>query len=374
MLKIGEFAKACGASVQTLRYYDQIGVFCADYTDPDSGYRYYSRDKIKTFALIEQLKQLDFSLDEIKEFLACSPAQQCRIYRDKKDAIMKGIHNKYRQIGQIDVNCTTTQPGILPLNEQSLQMPFEDDPRVIGKWTYCGILEKAGAFKSEQNLVKESGAIPQNLFFIPGGCNIWMYFWSRGYVYYLLPEFNAIVPNAYRIFRVGDTTYMEIDWMVNIFLGESHECVVRIYRQEDTRAYTERETHVVHDNLDVPYVADDRVLGEWETVDIVRNPNEFDSKNTYWQSDFWIVDMQFFPRGVCKQTRRHSGGLYHNGLEYSAGVILDRGPQFAQHYEIIKQNGEQYLIMEHKSGDYYYKGKVECYYVFKKKLNSGDSQ
>jgi len=367
MLKIGEFAKMCGASVQTLRYYDQIGVFCADYIDPDSGYRYYSQDKIKTFQLIEQLKQLDFSLDEIKEFLTCTPAQQCRIYRDKKDAIMKGIHNKYRQIGQIDVNCTTTQPGILPLNEQSLQMPFEDDPCVIGKWTYCGILEKAGAFESEQNLIKEPGAIPQNLFFIPGGCNIWMYFWSRGYVYYLLPEFNAIVPNAYRVFRVGDITYMEIDWMVNIFLGESHECVVRIYRQEDTRAYTERETHVVHDNLDVPYVADDRVLGEWETVDIVRDPTKFDSKKTYWQGDFWIVDMQFFPRGDCKQTRRHSGGLYHNGLKYSAGVILDRGPQFAQHYEIITQNGEQYLIMEHKSGDYSHTGKVLCYYVFKKK-------
>ena len=84
MLKIGEFAKVCGASVQTLRYYDKIGVLCADHIDPDSGYRYYHPDKIKTFALIEQLKKLEFSLDEIKQFLACTPAQQCRIYSVKK--------------------------------------------------------------------------------------------------------------------------------------------------------------------------------------------------------------------------------------------------------------------------------------------------
>ncbi len=367
MLKIGEFAKICQVNVQTLRYYDKIGVLCADRIDEESGYRYYNPDKIKTFQLIEQLKQLDFSLEEIKQFLACSPAQQCRIYRDKKDAIMKGIHQKYHQIGQIDENCTNTQPGILPLNEQSLQMPFEDDPLVIGKWSYCGKLDKHGTFCDEHSLVKEQIVTPENLFFLPGGRNIWMYFWGKGYVYYLLPEFNAIVPNAYRIFRAGDVTYMEIDWMVDIFLGNPHESTVRIYRQEDTHVYTERETYMVHDDLDMPYVADDRVLGEWEVVDIVRDPHAFDSKKKYWQGDFWIIDMQFFPRGVCKQTRRHNGGLYHKGVEYSRGVVLDRGQEFAQHYELFTQNGAEYLIMEHKSNDYLYRGKVSCYYVFKRK-------
>ena len=57
MLKIGEFAKKCGVNVQTLRYYDQIGVLCPDRVDDATGYRYYHPDKIKTFQLIEQLKQ-----------------------------------------------------------------------------------------------------------------------------------------------------------------------------------------------------------------------------------------------------------------------------------------------------------------------------
>ncbi len=367
MLKIGEFAKMCGASVQTLRYYDQIGVFCADYIDPDSGYRYYSRDKLKTFALIEQLKQLDFSLDEIKEFLACTPAQQCRIYRDKKDAIMKGIHQKHKQIGQIDQNCQNTQPGVLPFTVEMLRMPFEDDPCVIGKWSYCGNLEKGQVFDSEQILTKTESAIPETLFFIPGGCYVWMYFWSKGYLYYLLPEFNVIAPCPYHIFKVGDTTYMQIDWMVDILVGSSHECTVRIYKQEDAKEYTERETRIGRDKVDVPFIADERAIGKWETVDLILDPNSFNSKKRYWQGDFWIVDMQFFARGVCSQTRRAEGGLYQKILRHSAGVVLDTEKEFAQHYRIFTENDTDYLIMEHKSGDYSYGGKIYCYYVFRRK-------
>lgn len=367
MLKIGEFAKVCGVSVQTLRYYDKIGVFCADHVDDVTGYRYYSQDKIKTFQLIEQLKKLDFSLDEIKEFLACTPAQQCRIYRDKKDVIMKGIHQKHRQIGQIDANCQNVQPGVLPFTKQMLQMPFENDERVIGKWSYCGNLEKDQVFNGEHALSKVDGLIPESLFFIPGGCHVWMYFWSKGYLYYLLPEFNVIAPCPYGIFRVGDTTYMQIDWMVDILVGQSHECTVRIYKQEDAKEYTERETRIGRDNVDVPYIADERAMGEWETVDLVKAPEEFDCKKRYWQGDFWIVDMQFFTRGVCAQTRRAAGGLYRKGLRYSAGVVLDTEEEFAQHYRIFTENDTDYLIMEHKSGDYSYGGKIYCYYVFRRK-------
>lgn len=42
MIKIGELAKICRVSVQTLRYYDKIGLLCADRVDTDSGYRYYA--------------------------------------------------------------------------------------------------------------------------------------------------------------------------------------------------------------------------------------------------------------------------------------------------------------------------------------------
>ena len=69
MLKIGEFARACGVSTQTIRYYDTEGVLCADYIDPESGYRYYAPEKLETFRRIQTYKEAGFSLSEIKRLL-----------------------------------------------------------------------------------------------------------------------------------------------------------------------------------------------------------------------------------------------------------------------------------------------------------------
>ena len=69
MLKIGEFAKICNVSASTLRFYDTEGVLCPDYVDEESGYRYYSEEKIQIFRKIETLKEMNFSLDEIKQVL-----------------------------------------------------------------------------------------------------------------------------------------------------------------------------------------------------------------------------------------------------------------------------------------------------------------
>ena len=47
MLKINEFAKLCGVTVHTLRYYDKCSILCPRETDPSSGYRYYHPEQKK---------------------------------------------------------------------------------------------------------------------------------------------------------------------------------------------------------------------------------------------------------------------------------------------------------------------------------------
>ena len=66
MLKIGEFARICQVSTQTLRYYDSAGILRADRIDPQSGYRYYNREKLEEFQEIQTLNHAGFSLNEIK--------------------------------------------------------------------------------------------------------------------------------------------------------------------------------------------------------------------------------------------------------------------------------------------------------------------
>jgi DNA-binding transcriptional MerR regulator len=42
MFRIGDFSKIAQVSGRLLRYYDEIGLLGPEFTDPQTGYRYYS--------------------------------------------------------------------------------------------------------------------------------------------------------------------------------------------------------------------------------------------------------------------------------------------------------------------------------------------
>jgi len=66
-IKISEFAKLGGMSRKMLIHYDKVGVLKPEYQDPDTKYRYYSIQQIKTLKMINTLQFLGVSLSEIKK-------------------------------------------------------------------------------------------------------------------------------------------------------------------------------------------------------------------------------------------------------------------------------------------------------------------
>lgn len=66
--KIGELAKLTGLTVRTLHHYDQIGLLPVSKVS-ESGHRIYSESDIQKLQQIISLKQLGFSLEEIKEIM-----------------------------------------------------------------------------------------------------------------------------------------------------------------------------------------------------------------------------------------------------------------------------------------------------------------
>ncbi|MFF1907400.1 MerR family transcriptional regulator [Kitasatospora sp. NPDC058218] len=69
LLPIGQFAQASGLSVTTLRHYDASGVLAPALVDPDSGYRYFRRDQLRTAQLIRALRQLDMPIEQVRRLL-----------------------------------------------------------------------------------------------------------------------------------------------------------------------------------------------------------------------------------------------------------------------------------------------------------------
>jgi DNA-binding transcriptional MerR regulator len=69
MFRIGEFSHIAQVSGRLLRYYDEIGLLSPDYTDPQTGYRYYSAGQLPRLNRILVLKELGLGLDQIARLL-----------------------------------------------------------------------------------------------------------------------------------------------------------------------------------------------------------------------------------------------------------------------------------------------------------------
>ena len=62
-------AKMFHVSAGTPRHYEQAGLLAPEYTDPDTGYRYYGIRQFEVLNTIRYLRVLDLPLSQIAEFL-----------------------------------------------------------------------------------------------------------------------------------------------------------------------------------------------------------------------------------------------------------------------------------------------------------------
>ena len=93
MLTIGSLARKTGTKVQTIRYYEQIGLM-PEPGRTEGGQRRYGDDELDRLAFIRHARQLGFSLEAIRELLDLSdhPNRPCL----EADAIAR------RQLKQVE--------------------------------------------------------------------------------------------------------------------------------------------------------------------------------------------------------------------------------------------------------------------------------
>jgi DNA-binding transcriptional MerR regulator len=74
MFRIGEFSKIAQVSGRLLRFYDEIGLFSPEFTDPQTGYRFYSAKQLPRLNRILVLKELGLSLEQIARLVERNPS------------------------------------------------------------------------------------------------------------------------------------------------------------------------------------------------------------------------------------------------------------------------------------------------------------
>ena len=116
------------------------------------------------------------------------------------------------------------------------------------------------------------------------------------------------------------------------------------------------------DDLNLPFVLDERLVGSWRAHSFCKTKEAFDPEhrtcNPYWS------EVTFFPNGSCTSIYREGEISGDDKQTWTKGYLLRKFNHCACAYEIRTIGGIDYLIIEWKSGDYRWGGFDTDYYVF----------
>ncbi|MCA9906262.1 MAG: MerR family transcriptional regulator [Anaerolineae bacterium] len=132
MFKIGDFSQLCRVPVSALRYYADTGLLAPAHIDSFTGYRYYSLDQLPRLNRILALKDLGFSLEQVKQLLAddLSFAQLQGMLMLRQAEIEREIEDEQARLARVAARLNQiAQEGKMP--EQEVILKTLDPLRVM---------------------------------------------------------------------------------------------------------------------------------------------------------------------------------------------------------------------------------------------------
>ena len=100
LYRIGEFSKLTGIPIRTLRYYDSIDLFKPSEVDLFTSYRYYKEKQVKDLELINELKEVGFTLEEIRDNWNNFSEE---LFLKRKEKLLEEIKLKNEAIKKTDI-------------------------------------------------------------------------------------------------------------------------------------------------------------------------------------------------------------------------------------------------------------------------------
>jgi len=68
-IAVGEFSRRTGCNIETIRYYERIGLLPKPRREKGGRFRRYDRDDVARLRFIRRARQLGFTLDEVRGLL-----------------------------------------------------------------------------------------------------------------------------------------------------------------------------------------------------------------------------------------------------------------------------------------------------------------
>jgi bla regulator protein BlaR1 len=243
--------------------------------------------------------------------------------------------------GAQEIKSTINKDG---RTEDDINLPFVNDPAVIGTWTSVDFVSKPELFVPGKRAT-DIDLYLKEMVFLPDGRspNGWVT-WTKGVVMH----HGDKTASRYTIKEIDGHQYMFFEW-------KSGDYTIRHRAPE--YYVLEKTAEIRRDDIDLPFRNDPAVVGTWESVDFVKTPESFDPAAKAWNSDLYLKELTFLPGG--------KGGK--PWWTWTRGLVLHHGDHTASAYVVKEIKGVKYMFFEWKSGDYVFRGMKPFYYVLKKK-------
>lgn len=103
LITIGKLSEKTGVNIETVRYYEKIGLIPKPYRS-EGGNRLYDKDQVKRLAFIKRCRELGFPLDTIREFLKLVDENNftCAEIADISQHHLEDIRDKIRDLKKIE--------------------------------------------------------------------------------------------------------------------------------------------------------------------------------------------------------------------------------------------------------------------------------
>jgi len=95
-LTIGRLASATGVNIETIRYYQRVGLV-REPAKPHAGFRVYSAETVKRIRFIKRAQKLGFSLQDIGHLLELGDGH-CKDVREQAEAKLAQIESQIHDL------------------------------------------------------------------------------------------------------------------------------------------------------------------------------------------------------------------------------------------------------------------------------------
>lgn len=190
----------------------------------------------------------------------------------------------------------------------------------------------------------------KELYLMENGEEYWVISWTKGIIYICDRENPYENKNEYMYVKLIDPT-------------DKDEYKTCIYKRVDNHKYKQDEI-LVKDDINFDFEEDEKVIGIWQSIDVVNNPEMFDPNKKFWKNKLFVNKIAFYPDGVVTFTINDDSTRTSRYSKNKIVAFISEDTYSKYTYKKIED--DEYLIVEWKSGDYAYGKMINCYYVFKK--------